>query len=164
MTQLSHWSLGKILVLILVGAFAGLVFDLRYEHNHVLAKHEIAWTPIICSALMVLAGGLGLARWEQGGRQMLTAVFAAGFVIGVLGVWFHSKGHPLGALEQMLSVWIGSHPNPAKSPPLLAPLAFLGIGLLGVLACSRHFSPSVDLPPGEGLPQSVHEMQKTGVG
>ena len=150
-------------MLILAGAFAGLVFDLHCKHNPVFAKHEMAWTPIICFALMVLARGLGLARWEQSGWQMLTIMFVAGFVIGVLGVlgfWFcipqHSKGHPVGALAQMLSAGTVSHPNPVKSPPLLAPLAFLGFGFLGVLACSRHFTSSADLP------LSVHKMQGYG--
>ena len=149
-------------MLILGGAFAGLEFDLHCKHNPVFAKHEVAWTPIICSALMVLAGGLGLARCEQSGRQMLTIMFVAGFVIGILGFWFYipqcSKGHPVGALAQMLSVWTGSHPNPVKSPPLLAPLAFLGFGFLGGLTCSRPFTSSA------GLPLSVHKMQKVGVG
>lgn len=138
---LAEWPLGKIIVLILVAAFAGLVFDLRYEHNHILAKHEIGWTPIIYSGVAVVVGAAGLALWERGGRLLLQVISAAGFVVGALGFWYHGQGHILTDIGQMLSVWTGSHPNPVHKPPLLAPLAFAGIGLFGLLACSKHFTP-----------------------
>ncbi len=138
---LSEWPFGKIIVAILISAFAGLVFDLRYEHNHILAKHEIGWTPIIYSGVSVLVGSIGLALWDRGGRVLLAAIFAAGFVVGGLGFWFHGQGHILKDIGQMLSVWVGAHPNPVKKPPLLAPLAFAGIGLFGLLACSKRLTP-----------------------
>ncbi len=141
MNAFIRWPLGKMIVLILTGAFAGLVFDLRYEHNHILAKHEIGWTPIIYSAVAVGVGTAGLALWERGGRLMLRAIFAAGFVVGALGFWYHGQGHILADLGQMLSVWSGAHPNPVHKPPLLAPLAFAGIGLFGLLGCSRRLPP-----------------------
>lgn len=144
MKQLTDWSPGKMFALLLISACAVLVFDLRYEHNHILANHEIGWTPIIYSGLMVLVGIMGLAKWEQWGRPLLTAVFAAGFVVGALGFWYHGQGHMFADLGQMLSVWGGAHPNPVHQPPPLAPLAFAGIGLAGILACSRHFSASVN--------------------
>lgn len=140
---LAEWPLGKIVILVLVAAFAGLVFDLRYEHNHILAKHEIGWTPIIYSGVAVVVGAAGMALWDRGGRLLLQVIFAAGFVVGALGFWYHGQGHILTDIGQMLSVWTGSHPNPVKKPPLLAPLAFAGIGLFGLLACSKHFTPRV---------------------
>ena len=139
--ELAQWPLGKIVVLVLVAAFAGLMFDLRYEHNHIPAKHEIGWTPIIYSGVSALVGAAGLALWDRGGRMLLMAIFAAGFLVGALGFWYHGQGHILADLGQMASVWSGAHLNPVHQPPLLAPLAFAGIGLFGILACSRHFTP-----------------------
>ncbi len=156
--QLAQWPLGKIVVLILVAAFAGLLFDLRYEHNHILAKHEIGWTPIIYSGVSVLVGAAGLALWDRGGRRLLLAVFAAGFIVGGLGFWYHGQGHIFADFGQMLSVWTGAHPNPVKKPPLLAPLAFAGIGLFGILACSLRLTPAVS---STALPQPPR--QKAGM-
>ena len=154
--SIGHWPLGKIVVLILIAAFAGLMFDLRYEHNHILAKHEIGWTPIIYSGLSELVGAVGLALWDRGGRLALQAIFAAGFVVGALGFWCHGQGHILADLGQMLSVWTGSHPNPVHEPPLLAPLAFAGIGLFGLLACSKHFTPRTAAIESSRELQAIH--------
>ncbi len=119
--ELAQWPLGKIVVLILVAAFAGLLFDLRYEHNHILAKHEIGWTPIIHSAVSVLVGAAGLALWDRGGRLLLMAIFGAGFVVGALGFWYHGQGHILVDIGQMLSVWAGAHPNPRAQAAAAGP-------------------------------------------
>jgi hypothetical protein len=129
--------------------FAALLLDLRYDHNHVLRKHPYAWVPIIYSGLMFVAGLIGLAAWDTWGRQALMVLFAAGFVVGVLGYYFHSGGHLLHPLRLLFSVWGGKHPDPVEKPPVLAPLSFAGLGALGLLACSNRFqSPPPAGPAG----------------
>src|SRR5262249_46908845 len=59
--------------------------------------------------------------------------------------WFHSEGHPISGVLQVLAAW-ALHPGDnggikIGAPPVLAPLSFVGLGLMGVLACSWRFAP-----------------------
>lgn len=190
-TQPSSWTLNRLIVLVLLGAFVGLLLEIRYTHRHVLGEHSLSWTPLIYTSLMVLLGALGLGLWERGGRRMLLAGFALAFVVGLLGFWLHTMGNPLAGLRRELSAWAMPIETPAKKepngkqaqsdeakhhetlgstdtaakkqdttesdsaehgndhahhattdqPPVFAPLCFLGLGLLGVLACLPRFQP-----------------------
>src|SRR5205085_1120919 len=123
-----------------IGGFAMLVIDLRSEHVDVVRHSRQAWIPIVYSGLMVLLGAAALAGWERGGRQALLIAFAAAFVVGGLGFWFHTRGHPVSGVLIVLSAWTQPlhHQN---VPPPLAPLSFAGLGLLGTLGCVRRFQP-----------------------
>jgi len=83
-----------------------------------------------------------VVRWGTGGRRLLTGLFAAAVAIGLLGLWFHSGGHPFRAAKQVFAAWalppgqdggikIGSR------PPALAPLAFCGLGAVGLIVSAR---------------------------
>ena len=48
------------------------------------------------------------------------------------------------------------HPNPVHKPPLLAPLAYAGIGLFGILACSQRFTPRTAALEGSRELQASH--------
>ena len=132
----SHWTLNKWVVLTLTAGFAAVVVDLRSEHVDVVRHHWTAWIPIVYSGIMVLLGGIGLAAWERGGRQMLLAAFSLAFIVGGLGFWFHNHGHLVSAVVTVLEAWVLPLHH-QKGPPALAPLAFAGLGLLGLLACAR---------------------------
>ncbi len=137
----NSWTLNKVLVLLLTAGFLALVVDLRSEHVDVVRHHWTAWIPVVYSGIMVVLGALGLATWARGGRQMLTVAFAAGFVVGALGFWFHNDGHLISAVSTVLAAWVRPLHH-EDVPPQLAPLAFLAMGLLGMLACARRFQPS----------------------
>ncbi len=66
-------------------------------------------------------------------------------IMGLLGVWFHGGKDLVGDLRQILLAWtipLGTNGGTKVSadPPVIAPLAFVGLGLIGFLACSRRFS------------------------
>ncbi len=134
------WTLNQWLVLLLVVVCAGLLLEIRYDHNHVLMEKRIAWTPIVYSAVVLAAGALSLAFWDRWGRAAMLWLFGAGLAVGLLGFWLHNMGHPVSGIERMLSAWTGNHPDPTAKPPTLAPLAFAGLGLLGMLACAEKFN------------------------
>lgn len=108
----------------------------RYEHVDKARKFWEAWIPIVYSGAMVVLGAVCLRLWERGGRQILQVAFTFALMVGVAGFWLHNKGHLVSALMQVLSAWI--QPIRHKdAPPQLAPLAFVGLGLLGLLACAN---------------------------
>ena len=125
----------------LLGGVALLFLELRFEHREVLGETWRSWIPLVYAGATLLAGGAAVVRWRAGGRRVLGGIFAAGVAVGLLGFWFHTGGHPWTGLRDVLSVW-GVAPGQdggikmGSRPPALAPLAFCGLGTLGVLLCA----------------------------
>jgi hypothetical protein len=125
-----------------LGGVALLLFELRFEHREVLGETWQSWIPLVYTGVTSLAGGIALLRWDAGGRRALAVLFGVGIAVGLLGFWFHTGGHIVTGVRDVLAAWriplgqdggikIGS------KPPALAPLAFCGLGTLGVLVCSK---------------------------
>jgi hypothetical protein len=129
----------RLLTAVLVGGLAMLVLELRFEHREALGETWHAWIPLAYAATTLAVGSIALVRWSPGFRTALTVLFGVGLAVGLAGVWFHSGGHPVKSVLGVLSVW-GLRPGqvgPIKMdghPPALAPLAFCGLGTLGLLA------------------------------
>ena len=121
---------------LLLGA-AFLLLEIRFEHREVLGETWRGWIPIGYAALLFAAGIPAWVAWARGGRKLLLALFAPALAVGLLGAWFHSGGRPDRALVRVASAWTRAGATKAGSgPPPLAPMAFCGLGLLGVLACA----------------------------
>jgi hypothetical protein len=136
-------TLSKLIVIGLLGALSLLFVEIRFEHREALAEAWQSWIPLFYCGAMLALGAASLTRWQRGGRQVLLVGFAAAFLIGLLGLWFHSQGHPISGVLQVLAAWT-LRPGDAGgikigTPPVLAPLAFVGLGSMGVLACSWRF-------------------------
>jgi hypothetical protein len=125
----------------LLGGAALLLCELRFEHREALGEAWQSWIPLLYCGLLLLAGGAALLRWRSWGRRALAVVFALGVAVGLAGCWFHTGGHLLNAVQQLFSAWLiplgrdGGVKQGAR-PPALAPLAFCGLGSLGLLVCA----------------------------
>ena len=170
-------TLNKLVVVTLLGGFAMLLIEVRYAHRDVLGAHQVAWTPILYSGLMMLVGVVALLGWDHGGRRVLFWGFAVALLVGPVGAWLHNEGRPLRGFARELRAWtqpvgpgprheaadVGDaagehhpsdggheagahHGHGADGPPALAPLAFVGLGLLGMLACADRFQPGASGP------------------
>jgi hypothetical protein len=138
------WSLNRILVLALLGGLASLMIDIRWEHRVELARRWETWIPLVYIGLMLVAGIVGLYRWDSWGRRVLQVGFSLCLIVGALGTWFHSQKDPIGNFRRVVTAWtvpIGTNGGvkTGSTPPEMAPLAFIGLGLMGLLACSRRF-------------------------
>ena len=126
-------------IILLISGLALILIEVRFEHQVVLAKKWQSWIPLGYTSAMLLTGSIALPLWQRGGRKALLCGFAAGVLVGILGFWFHSKGQPIVALSQVIKV-IGMPPGRIVTddigPPVLAPLALIGLGMLGVVICS----------------------------
>jgi hypothetical protein len=133
-------TVNEVIVAALLLGAALLLVEVRFEHREVLAERWESWIPLGCAALLLVGGGIALPLWRRGGRGVLAALFGLAFVVGTIGIWFHSDGHPFAHVAKVLSVWAlrpgqnGGVPT-GSQPPALAPAAFCGIGLLGLIAC-----------------------------
>ena len=123
----------------LLGGVALLLVELRFEHREALGETWHAWIPLVYAAVTLAAGLVTLARWNSAWRRMLLVLFGAGIAVGLAGLLFHSDGHPLRAVGDVLAIWrvpLGHNGGikQGSRPPALAPLAFCGLGSLGILA------------------------------
>ena len=128
----------KVAVLLLLLGLALLLIEVRFEHQAVLVKKWQAWIPVVYTSVMLVAGGFGLAIWGRGGRLMLRLGFGIAPIMGLTGFWLHSKGDPWMAMCMVMKVVCmmpGKIPLDGGGPPVLAPLALAGLGLLGLVIC-----------------------------
>jgi hypothetical protein len=92
------------------------------------------WIPIIfgpvAGVLLGLAGILAL-RKRALAAVIATLIFLASLVVGLLGVWFHlvRAALPYASLGEIVSV-----PLFIWAPPILGPLTFALVGLMGISA------------------------------
>ena len=133
-------TVNEVFVAALLLGAAFLLVEVRFEHREVLGEIWVAWLPLACAAALLIGGAIALPFWRRGGRTALAILFGLAFVVGTVGIWFHSGGHPIGHVAKVLSAW-RLHPGQTggtpvgSEPPALAPAAFCGLGLLGLIAC-----------------------------
>jgi hypothetical protein len=80
---------------------------------------------------------LGTWFWHRGGDKALLLGYSLTACLGILGLVFHSQGRFTQRLLEVLSIWVSTVQAgaviEAHHPPLLAPAAFIGLGLIGIL-------------------------------
>lgn len=138
----------RVAVLLLLLGLALLLVEVRFEHQAVLGKKWQAWIPIAYTSIMLVGGGVGLATWERGGRMMLKLGFGIAPLVGLTGFWLHSKGDPWMTTCMVLKVVCmmpGKISLDGGGPPVLAPLALVGLGLLGMVICQANCDEVSDL-------------------
>src|SRR5450432_1282496 len=87
-----RWPLARVLMLLLMGGFAGLMMDIRVEHVDVVRERSIAWMPIIYSGIMAIACFAACIFWWKTPRMCLLLVFSTALVVGGMGFYFHNHG------------------------------------------------------------------------
>jgi hypothetical protein len=113
----------RVFTAALLGGVAMLLVELRFEHREALGETWHAWIPLGYAAVTLAVGLL----------------FGTGVAVGLAGLLFHSGGHPFRAIHDALAIWLvppgqNGGIKIGSRPPALAPLAFCGLGSLGVLA------------------------------
>jgi hypothetical protein len=127
-------------MLILASAFVGLMIDIRVEHVDVVRERSVAWLPIIYAAFMTFACLAACVFWKRRTRILMFPLFSAALVIGGLGFYFHNDGNVKRVLTTSAAAWTDPHLNHSDAPPQLAPLAFAGLGAVGVLVLLERFN------------------------
>jgi hypothetical protein len=68
MQRQPFWTLNKLIAAGVLGGFAFLLLDIRFEHRLVLSEKPVAWIPIVFSGTMLLLSVPSLIWWEPRGR------------------------------------------------------------------------------------------------
>ena len=136
----NRWPLARILILLLGGAFAGLLVDIRVEHVDAVREHSIAWLPIVYSGFMAIACHMAFMFWNKSTRLTIRLLFLMAFVIGGMGFYLHNQGNLKVVFEMSLNAWIDPKLHHSQGPPQAASLAFAGLGAIGILASLQRFN------------------------
>jgi len=119
------------------GGFLLLLCEIRFEHRAVLVDDWRPWVPLILCGFMLVAIPVATCLWEKGGQKALLGLYLVTFCLGGIGLYFHAEGHLWQRLGELFTVWTSSLQTgaivKANHPPLLAPAAFMGLGLIGAL-------------------------------
>jgi len=138
--DLNRLSLARVLILLLAGAFVGLMVDIRVEHVDAVRDHTIAWLPIIYSGFMTIACLVTFVFWNKTTRLILLPLFLLAFIVGGMGFYFHNNGNLKKVIKTSVDAWTDPDMNHSDEPPQVAPLAFAGLGVIGVLASLKRFN------------------------
>jgi len=127
------YSLNRLLALFVTGGFVFLLADSLLEHWGVLREEPAAFIPVLFSAAGSLIGMVAVTKWDGRWIRILHITLLAAFLIAGTGLCFHieSEEDENGTPERR------AHEQKEKEKPLLAPLAFGGLGALGLLGTAR---------------------------
>lgn len=143
-----QWMLLMLSVNMLI---LGLETYLAHDISGTIVPYE--WIPIIGGPVMgviLLVAGLIALRHRMAANIVATLVFLASIVIGVLGSYFHLRRAVLPDAPTGYQVTL---PLLVWAPPLLGPITFALLGLLGLSAAWQ------EEPAGSGrlvLPGGLH--------
>ena len=139
-SRVGNWPLSRVLMVLLAGAFAGLTSDLRVEHVDVVREHAVGWVPIVYSGVMALACLVAAIVWNDVARRVMIVLFLAALIIGGAGFYLHNHGKFARVWKRSVNAWVDPEMKHPDAPPQTAPLAFAGLGVIGVLASLKRFS------------------------
>lgn len=157
MNELSVFHLAKLklpmeknrLLLMLVGVnflFTGLDVVLAHMVNDFRPVYE--WIPVIYAPLGAATSFLLALKSKPGKVLSLTHIFIMilGVIVGILGTAFHAN-EALNPLGQLTWIWL------TFASPIMAPLAFAGIALVGLYASFEEVDgqPGMLKVPGVGI-------------
>lgn len=123
----------RTIILFVAAAYGFLLVDTLFEHHAGLVSISYQkWIPIIFSPLgLAVAVAAGLSGRRVAIQAFQGLLLASAFV-GLLGTYFHFR--PFLENISLLAVH--------QVPPKLAPLLFVGVGMLGLLATYKVQAPS----------------------
>jgi hypothetical protein len=126
------WPLERLLYLFLGVAFAVLWLQIFLFHG-VLAGFEESpmYGPVFYTPLMVVAALTYAAVRSPLARKLFLVLFTGGVLVGAFGVYFHAQG-----VAEMPGGF--TLENMAAGPPVLLPLTYAAVSLLGVLTALWH--------------------------
>jgi len=127
-----------MLVLVATAGFAFLLIDTTIEHWGIFSKELMAYIPVGFSVLGLLIGTAAVLQWNERWIRFFQLFLFASFIVAATGVYLHIGDDD----EKQATVQVAQQQK-EKEKPLLAPLAFGGIAIVGLLGTSRKWHADV---------------------
>ncbi len=138
--MLNNFSLNRLLVLFTALGFAFLWIDTTLEHWDVLKDEVMAYIPFIFSVIGLLLGASAAIMWKEKLIRFFQIFLFVSFIVAGTGVYFHLEDEED---EINLTVEEREHEANEKDKPIMAPLAFAGLAVVGLLGTKRKWEAEV---------------------
>ena len=134
------YTLNRLLVLTAAAGFAFLLADTIIEHYDIFDKEIMAFIPPVFCLFGFVLGLITVYKWMPGIIKMLQVFLFVSFIVAAAGFYFHieeEEGDEALTTEQLI------HEQNEKDKPLLAPFAFGGVAVVGLLGTYRKWNAEV---------------------
>ena len=129
-----NFSLNKLLVLITTIGFAFLLADTTIEHWSTFEEEIIVFIPLVFSIIGAVLGIIVVITWKEKLIGWFQILLFASLIVAAAGLYFHLEEEED---EINLTTEEREHEENEKDKPLLAPLAFGGLAVVGLLGTAR---------------------------
>lgn len=147
--SLASVSLNRLIAFLVAGGFLFLFVETRIEHHDVLTEEFIAYVPILFSIIGFVLALFAAFQWQEKWIRVLHVYMFLALVTGLGGIFFHNQDRIFGeekttaTAQQIEAEEVEEAGEPEEEeesePPLLAPLAFTGLGIVGLLGTYRRW-------------------------
>jgi uncharacterized membrane protein len=127
------FSLNRMVVMFVAAGFLFLIADSILEHWDILGQELWAYIPIAFSVIGFLISTIAAVLWKERVIRILRMTLFVAFLISSAGLYFHIKEED----DEEITVEQLEHEQKEKDKPLLAPLSFAGLAVIGLLGTSR---------------------------
>ncbi len=125
--MLKHYSLNRILTLIVAVGFFFLAIDSTMEHWEILLKELMSFVPIVFGVVGGFIGIMTVLRWKEQWIRTFQIILLAAFLVAGTGLYLHIREEDETVQEEQKE----------KDKPILAPLAFAGMAVVGLAGTLR---------------------------
>ena len=128
--------MNRLLVLIIAGGFLFLLTDTIIEHREILAKEWTAYIPVLFSGIALAAAVTTVVRWNRASIKLFRIVLLASFLVAAGGMYFHLAEDDEDEKPAAAALQLQEKAGEEKERPPLAPLAFAGMAVIGLIGTS----------------------------
>jgi uncharacterized membrane protein YfcA len=136
--MIKKYSLNRLLVLITTIGFAFLLLDTTMEHWSTFEVEIMVFIPLVFSMIGIVLGIILVITWKEKLLRWFQILLFASFIVAGAGLYFHIEEE-----EINLTAEERQHEENEKDKPLLAPLSFAGLAVIGLLGTMRKWEAEV---------------------
>jgi hypothetical protein len=135
-----QYSLNKLLILVTTLGFAFLLLDTTIEHWPTFEEEIMSFIPLVFSLAGLVLGIIVFITWKEKFIYWFQILLFASFIVAAAGLYFHIEEEDD---EISLTAVEREHEMNEKDKPLLAPIAFAGLAVFGLLGTMRKWEAEI---------------------
>lgn len=135
-----QFTINKLLVLVTTIGFAFLLLDKTIEHRKTFEQEIMSFIPLIFSFVGLVLGSIVVLFWKEKLIYWFQILLFVSFIVSAAGLYFHIEEEEN---EINLAEEEREHEENEGEKPLLAPLSFAGLAVVGLLGTMRKWKAEV---------------------
>jgi hypothetical protein len=134
------YSLNRLLVLLTAVGFAFLLADTIIEHWSIFEEEIMSFIPLVFSTVGLVLGIIVVITWKEKLIRWFQIFLFVSFIVAGAGLYFHIEEEED---DINLTAEEREHEENEKDKPLLAPLSFAGLAVVGLLGTMRKWEAEI---------------------